>query len=422
MEGVMRWSGNARVDALARQHARRLRHDDALDASMQRRATRATPTQAALHQLAMSTAWSLRNWPEVGPRAAKRPRRTDTALAAGPHTLIPRAGGGQQCVRCRLFTTTGLSLKSLRNTPCLGEITSQCHSSHRLRWQRGILWCTRCARYTVRIPRALKQTCPGRPASIAAQNVWRRLHEGLPPTTAHYLLDDARDGCDDDGPMEAAHGDDAGGAVSGGGQPTHAAASGRYLRLDARREVEEGRRAAEPAPRPSRDSRNTLCHDAEPYVGHAVDGHAQVAEDARVDDHALAAAARRGPADDCYAADSSGDATASRQEPQQECRHHQSTTVINTGRRRMRGKQLPSPVSYEAVRATPLVHPSCTPSAVRSWTMRLDITSSTIASPCHLCYSAARSSCRGCGRSLCVQCARNRDWCSIYRAADSAGG
>ncbi len=197
--GLEHWTGNARVDALARQMARRVKYTGAERDGGGSQAPGTTPEQGAIEQAAMAMAWSIGQWPAVGPRTGRKPRRKNTALDAGPHSLVPRASGGRECVRCKLFTRTDLSLKALRSTPCLGTIASQCHSTHLLRWQRGVLWCTRCARYTVRIPRTLRLPCPGRPGTEAARNVWRRLHEGLHPTTARYLIDEERGPADYDG-------------------------------------------------------------------------------------------------------------------------------------------------------------------------------------------------------------------------------
>ncbi len=106
----------------------------------------------------------------------------------GTHIMQKRVGGGWECSLCKLQGNTETSRRSLRAKPCKGDIVLQCHPSHTLHWDNGILWCGCCASYTTRQPRQLRQPCPGRAVGEARKNVLRRLREGLPPTTACYAM------------------------------------------------------------------------------------------------------------------------------------------------------------------------------------------------------------------------------------------
>ncbi len=186
-EAVMAWRGNEAVDILARGLARQLRQES----TAQEPPTQASAFREAVIQLAVGTAWAIRQWPEIGQRRGRRPRRRAGSMnEAGPHTLVPRVGGGRECTRCRLFTRTATSLKSMRSKPCLSSAAQLYHGTHRLDWSRGVTWCRTCGAYSIRRPRLLRSKCPGRPSSEAARNVLRRLQEGLPPTTAAYLGED----------------------------------------------------------------------------------------------------------------------------------------------------------------------------------------------------------------------------------------
>ncbi len=184
-DALLSWAGNARVDALARDLARSLdRQGAGAVTTPVVTANRQQEVKQVLQWIATATAWALRHWPEGGskPRKARRaPPSQHGVTTVGPHRMMVRRGGGHICLECHLFTTTPSSLRSLRQTPCRGTLTTLCHASHALRWTRGVLWCTRCGAYTIRRPRALRKDCPGGPASESARNVLRRLREGLPP-------------------------------------------------------------------------------------------------------------------------------------------------------------------------------------------------------------------------------------------------
>ncbi len=193
---VRHWEGNSRADSLAKSLAR-----DVVSERDRVAACEGVPFPggigALLRETAMGAAWAIQHWPEVGKRAKQRRNDKSSGGSAassevGPHSLVPREGGGWHCADCLLITRTQASRKSLRTTPCRGSVTTQCHASHELRWTHGVFWCWACGRYTVKRPRALKLPCPGTPASAAARNVLRRLREGRPPTTASYLYDVAQ--------------------------------------------------------------------------------------------------------------------------------------------------------------------------------------------------------------------------------------
>ncbi len=190
------WAGNQRADVLAKSLARR-----ALTEGTHGKTQEDFPfpggAGAILAETAMGAAWAIQHWPEVGKKAKAqrnggRCGSTAPETEVGPHSLVPHDGGGWHCVDCLLVTRTSASRKSLRTTPCRGSVTAQCHDTHELRWTHGVYWCWRCGRYTIKRPRALRQPCPGAPASAAARNVLRRLREGRPPTTASYLYEAAQ--------------------------------------------------------------------------------------------------------------------------------------------------------------------------------------------------------------------------------------
>ncbi len=144
----------------------------------------------------MAAGWSLRNWVSAAPRRKKTPREQKSyngSAACGAHAVVARVGGGIVCAKCRLYSTTSTSLKSLRHRPCLGDLASQCHPTHRVRFLDGITWCSRCGSYATKRPRALRERCIGHLSTEAKRNVVRRLSMGLLPTTAHYLHGVARE-------------------------------------------------------------------------------------------------------------------------------------------------------------------------------------------------------------------------------------
>ncbi len=357
-EALQHWTGNARVDVLARKLARELREQgrDQETNDPREGTVRHQDVQDALRWLAVSTAWALRHWPEQAVKRRPKQRLAQQGVTTvGPHTLVPRRGGGYICSECHLYTTTQTSMKSLRNTPCRGTLTSACHYSHVLEWSRGVLWCSQCASYTIRRPRALKLPCPGQPKTEAARNVQRRLREGLPPTTADYLTDEVKIGAIvkpnvDKPQMTYAQDGKTPNNAAGAGRPDAASAEGtvptqvgRYARLDQQRARETTAEAHDAG------SLETVAKDeANPNRG---------------------------------------------------------------ARRRLRGKQ--KPVQAEALAAQPArpTIPLCSPVATAPWTTRVGISSMSVLQPCMVCEGRTRTTCRGCSRALCIACARARRTC-----------
>ncbi len=66
-------------------------------------------------------------------------------------------------------------------------MSSQCHPSHKLKTTEGVLFCRNCGAYTTKRPTALRMPCRGMPPNESRRNVLRRLSAGLLPTTARYL-------------------------------------------------------------------------------------------------------------------------------------------------------------------------------------------------------------------------------------------
>ncbi len=409
-EDVRAWSGNAVVDCIARSTAKL--HAARLDSVPPHRIP---PDEAheALAQLAAATAWSLRHWPEIGARRGTRPRRARRGCDAGPHNLVPRQGGGWQCSKCRLYTRTPSSLKTLRIRPCLSLVTQQCHHSHDLRWQQGVLWCGNCARYAVRMPRALKDECPGRPMSEAARNVKRRLMEGLPPTTARYLREEAV--------AEARAPDifinvfpaDSMATDSGGSDlPSAAAAAahrpGRYARLDASRARET-----------AQSSTSGTCGPHEPVSENPA---RIIGDDNDVGSSSLAGSSAEGFSASTACTDSTR--TLAR-------RRSFSTPAAASGfscvtssahvPRRIRGKQRPpetaAPTGPGFVSASSQAPSAlCRPSATASWSQRLALPHGASFGSCSVCASRSRTHCRGCLMPLCIRCARDKVWCKLLQS------
>ena len=56
------------------------------------------------------------------------------------------------------------------------------HASHRLAYHRGILFCTKCGSYTVKIVRGLKAECRMKPSDVQKDRVLKSMLRGKPPS------------------------------------------------------------------------------------------------------------------------------------------------------------------------------------------------------------------------------------------------
>ncbi len=443
------WQGNEAADALARGLARRIRQETPeLDPPQEDGGVR-----EALRQLAIGAAWVLRRWPDIGQQRGRRPRKPPGAAGeAGPHLLVPRPGGGRECARCRLFTRTPASLRSLRNKPCQGLLAPLCHSSHRLHWTRGVTWCDLCGGYSIRRPRNLRARCPGRPPSEAARNVLRRLREGLAPTTAGYLTEDT-----------VIHHDISSAGTSGvhlaevspGGGPTtgadQAERRGRYVRLDQRRAWEadaaeahpEGSVVAQPGGRSYSADHCPTPPRSEPGAESEGSSHLLVAPPPARDEAvsrrrlcgkqspSLVSFLRRPISPPRHhhphLAHGAPAPTMELAEPPPARRrhhHHPSHDAAAGGRRHAGGDastpfRRPHPPRHH-VGVDAAAH-FCRPAAETSWSARIAVERTALSLPCACCLTATRSSCRGCEGRLCVKCARARRWCPSASTPRDAG-
>ncbi len=184
-EAVMQWRGNHEADLYAKELARSYAaHEDNLARIEKARADHLR----VLERIAIVVAWNLRTKTSLYGTKLKRPRKHTPAKDNGDHLIVNMDGGGWECAVCRGQALGKVGLRILRQRPCPGHTRDQAHESHEITETRGIIWCRKCGRFTSRWARGLKNECPGVPQSEAQSNVRRRLLQGLPPTTAEYLL------------------------------------------------------------------------------------------------------------------------------------------------------------------------------------------------------------------------------------------
>ncbi len=400
----------------------------------------------------------------------------------GPHSLVPHDGGGWHCVDCLLVTRTNASRRSLRITPCRGSVTAQCHATHELRWSHGVYWCWRCGRYTIKRPRALRHPCPGAPASAAACNVLRRLREGRPPTTASYLYDVAQAATrppsvatenahasrggpgprlDEEeevapvAPLAATLGADADDLGSSGALSEHLS--------QAVSEASGAGAGPDHVSRVSPQSCRRRLHGKQPTApcSHHVPSVASSSHGAvqAVDDSGTTFGAHQDPGrgpeelsefnDDRFLhhvhhhrlpvavleSSPSGGLQAEvchafeiDHHPHHVGHHHHRPRAppveqgMTATSQALVDRRSEHPGTEEArhpvhsVRAVPAI---CRPGGNAPWTSRVVVSALSVAAECTLCHVPSRVSCRGCGRQLCLRCARERKWCTSAPRTDA---
>ena len=128
--------------------------------------------------------------------AARRIRKRERTILenASSHSLVP-VGKGYHCHVCEHSTPGRGALDWLRNTICSAppsshssdpESVDHLHESHRLRFHRGVYWCTTCGQIAQRAAgrksRAvgLVNECPGY-LTRAGRDVLSRIEKGFAP-------------------------------------------------------------------------------------------------------------------------------------------------------------------------------------------------------------------------------------------------
>ncbi len=403
----MDWVGNDRADALAKTLCRTIFHDEG-------RTYDDDPAEEftnAFKHFAIAAGWVVRNGPSSHRRKRAREERSKTTTndidRIGTHIMQRKIGGGWECSLCKLQGNTDASRRSLRVKPCKGDIVLQCHPSHSLHWNHGILWCGNCASYTTRQPRQLRQPCPGKAAGEARKNVLRRLREGLPPTTASYATihcsrhaaaqeDEAVERWVHDGHRRPVHVHDTQDTIDSltvnlprttvdiHQEPlsvTPLSAAGSTVRRAARQasigKQHVARARAQPknrsrsAPTVSRDNGTSGGQAAPPSCSAAAIVHARMATDER----------------------SSANSAAATPVGEEAARQRQSSTTHDAS------------------------SSMCHPSDGVAWTRRLLHGHGVELVHCSICTAPTRTRCRGCFRPTCWQCARARASCPLSTTA-----
>lgn len=254
---------------------------------------------------------------------------------------------------CRTYAITARGMRCLAKGKCAGDISSLIHGTHTTRVTAGTTWCTKCGAYTTRWPRRLGAECSGRPQSEAQRNILRRLSANLPPTTAGYLGDVAADN---------------GGLRDG--------------KADHKAELLWRQLAAGSGNDQARTKSDTV---------RAATGGGQLAAPptgryARLRGGAL-------HADTVHAMTDDKDRTIA------------GVTSLRHERRSDHGTAVSEVMRVEKANI-------CQPSADDSWTRRVTTSTVACASICGSCRTPTRTECRGCGKALCITCARQRRPCS----------
>ncbi len=181
------WHGNRAADSVCKGLAKRMAQEDGKVEELLNFEALFTRTAQAL---SFGASWMLRNLPgSERHKMVKRAGRGGGQDAGQPgfvgdHLVKRRPEGGYICEVCRLCCWSESGKRWLRSKACRGAFAEQIHSSHVIRHSMGVSWCQRCGAYAVRMPRTLRERCPGAPRSEAQRNVRRRLFMGLPPTTS----------------------------------------------------------------------------------------------------------------------------------------------------------------------------------------------------------------------------------------------
>ncbi len=183
---IQQWVGNGLADRAAKDLARTAGGAD-------HRAKTLTEARASAQEVikraAIAVAWTMKRWPELGPKKSTRARKKHKGASTdcNGHTFEERGEGAWECSRCRRWARGAQARKNLIRRRCPGTLFDQAHPSHRLQLDVGVVWCTRCGAFAARLPRALLRACAGRPRSAAHWTHLRRLRRGLAPTTAAYF-------------------------------------------------------------------------------------------------------------------------------------------------------------------------------------------------------------------------------------------
>ncbi len=184
-DGLLNWHGNQAADAACKElaAAEAAAHDEPRMLVQTRELCART-----LEVLAFAGGWAFQHMPDSLHAKANNRKKVHSGTGSedfiGQHVTVARSSGGRICTVCRLSSWSTKGNRTLAMKPCRGDLASQAHPTHILDVTGGILWCRRCGAYTSRVPRALREACQGRPRTIGQGNVWRRLHDGLPPTTS----------------------------------------------------------------------------------------------------------------------------------------------------------------------------------------------------------------------------------------------
>ncbi len=402
------WIGNDRVDALAKalcktvyQEESTAHDDDSTDEYVN-----------AFNRFAIAAGWAVSNGPSTHRR--KRTTRGKCRVSRkngdriGAHIMQRKVGGGWECSLCKLQGNTETSRRSLRTRPCRGDVLLQCHPSHSLHWSHGVLWCGNCASYTTRQPRQLKQPCLGRAAGEARRNVLRRLREGLPPTTACYASVHvarhraARDDDDLDLWLQRGERRPADGQrerqVSAARASSPAGAAPDYLRQPALVAPPPVARFA--GPRGPRQTGQTHPHAARSSRRSCI----------RCSSTPSASCCPRSSGS-IPEAPPGGTETARPRISEIDDGTASASTITLSAEEAVDSAQVR--------RGQPPFSTTCRPAASDAWTRRLLHGHGVELAACGICSTPTRTRCRGCFRSTCWQCARNRASC--HAAASPAG-
>ena len=163
-EALRDWAGNGTADEVAKEAA--MRHANGSRARAVVAGTRLA--RAALVRLAKVAVVGLDRGSDYPRVRGKRPRARIADDSQVGHVPVMLRGGGVRCQRCRLHARTKTSARTFRAIPCKGAFAARVHASHRVRNNKGVLWCGRCGAYSVERLVGLSKPCPGRPPSAAA--------------------------------------------------------------------------------------------------------------------------------------------------------------------------------------------------------------------------------------------------------------
>ena len=125
-------------------------------------------------------------------RQEMRAERRRQAVEAAGHELQLRAGGGWRCGICRQGASKKDFSAWIRRGRCTGVIKDgsikqvtrlgrgTLHTSHRLSYKRGVVWCRTCGAWGTQAPRGLTKPCKGHAESVG-RAVLKRLATGKTP-------------------------------------------------------------------------------------------------------------------------------------------------------------------------------------------------------------------------------------------------